>query len=215
MYGRAEEVVAAALGAQRKVVLVATKVWAPTAAAGVRHFERQLELFGGWVDLLQVHNLSAWREQLDWMVQRRDDGTVTLLGATHYAPSAFGELATAMRSGQIDAIQIPYNPGEREVEDEILPLAKELGLGVVAMRPLGAGGLGRGPDPAALRELGVETWAEAVLKWALSDARIHVVIPATRNPAHARANARAGEPPWFDPAQRASVAELWKRRRRG
>jgi len=212
MYGPAEETVAAALGLQRGMVLIATKVWAATVADGLKHSKKQMDLYTGWIDLLQIHNLQAWREHLDWMDMQRDKGKINLLGATHYDPSAFGELAEVMRSGRVQAVQIPYNPGEREAEDEILPLAEELGLGVIANRPLGGGGLGTGPDPAALAELGVETWAEAVLKWALSDPRIDVVIPATSNPDHVRANAKAGEPPWFDADQRARVAELWKTR---
>src|SRR5919202_509181 len=61
---------------------------------------------------------------------RRDEAFVRLAGATHYSPSAFGELARVMRSGRVQAIQVPYNPHEREVEREILPIADELGLGV-------------------------------------------------------------------------------------
>jgi Aldo/keto reductase family. len=74
------------------------------------------------------------------------------------------------------------------------------------MRPLGEGALVRRTPPASvLDELGVETWPQALLKWALSDARVDVVIPATRNPEHARANAAAGTPPWFDDEQRRLV----------
>jgi aryl-alcohol dehydrogenase-like predicted oxidoreductase len=83
----------------------------------------------------------------------------------------------------------------------LLPLSVELGLAVIAMRPLAEGDLLR-REPSAgelapLREFGVESWPQALLKWVLSDERVDVAIPATRNPAHARANAAAGSPPWF------------------
>jgi diketogulonate reductase-like aldo/keto reductase len=83
---------------------------------------------------------------------------------------------------------------------------------VIVMRPLGSGRLvRRAPSPerlAPLRELGVETWAQALLKWELSDKRVDVAIPATSRPERTAENARAGEPPWFGPQERQLVEEL-------
>jgi aryl-alcohol dehydrogenase-like predicted oxidoreductase len=213
MYGRAEQVLGAAIAPRRDEAFVATKIWTDSVGDGRDQFARQMDHFGGRVELEQVHNLVRWREHLDWMAAEQRDGRIGLLGATHYNPAAFGELARVMRSGLIQAIQVPYSPGEREAEREILPLAEELGLGVVAMRPLGAGHLGAGPPAAELEALGVESWAEAVLVWILSDPRVTVVIPATGDPAHARANARAGAHPGLEPDARQHVEEIWRARR--
>jgi aryl-alcohol dehydrogenase-like predicted oxidoreductase len=209
MYGRAERVLGRALGERRAEAFVATKIWTSTVSQGHEQLEAQRRYFGGRVDLEQVHNLVAWREHLDWLEHERDAGRIRFIGATHYSAGAFDELAEVMRAGRIDAIQVPLNPREREVEREILPLAEELGLGVIVMRPLGgAGSVIPAPDPRELEPLGLAGWAQALLKWALSDRRVTAVIPATRNPAHARENAAAGRPPWFGPEERRLVEEL-------
>jgi aryl-alcohol dehydrogenase-like predicted oxidoreductase len=209
MYGRAERVLGRALAERRDEAFVATKIWTSSMREGRAQLEAQLRYFGDRVDLEQVHNLVAWREHLDRLERERDAGRIGFLGATHYAASAFDELAAVMRTGRIDAVQIPLNPREREVEREILPLAEELGLGVIVMRPLGGDGtLIPAPDERALEPLGVASWAQALLMWALSDRRVTAVIPATRNPAHAREDAAAGTPPWFGPDERRLVEEL-------
>jgi diketogulonate reductase-like aldo/keto reductase len=209
MYGEAERVLAEGLGARRDHAYVATKIWTPDADEGRRQAKRALAWYGGRVDLYQVHNLVSTETHLDMLERLRDEGHVRHIGATHYSAGAFGDLARVMRSGRLDAIQIPYNPHQREVEEEILPLADELGLGVLVMRPFAEGALMRREVPQdALRELGVRTWAQALLKWVLSDPRCTVAIPATSRPQRPAENAAAGAPPWFDAEQRALVERL-------
>jgi aryl-alcohol dehydrogenase-like predicted oxidoreductase len=208
MYGRAERVLGMALTGRRDAAFVATKIWTASSNDARHQLYRQLELYDGIIDLEQIHNLVAWEHHLPWLEEERDIGRIAWLGVTHYAASAFGELERVMQTGRIDAIQVPLNPQEREVERRILPLAQELGLGVIVMRPLGERSLLPGPDSSLLRPLGVETWAQALLKWALSDERVTAVIPATRNPDHAGENAAAGSPPWFGSDERRLVEKL-------
>jgi diketogulonate reductase-like aldo/keto reductase len=141
------------------------------------------------------------------------EGKIAAIGATHYSAGAFEELETVMRTGRITAIQIPYNPRQREVERRILPLASDLNLGVIVMRPFGEGGLLRSLPPASalepLRPFGVETWPQALLKWGLSDPRCQVAIPATSRPARMRENAAAGQGPWLGMEERAYVGKLF------
>lgn len=206
MYGGAESSLSVALDGKRDDAIVATKIWASSVEEGHEQFERQLEWYGGRVDIEQIHNLLDWREQVSWL---EHDERIGRLGVTHYQASAFGELAVALRTGKFEVLQVPYSPWERACERELLPLAAELGVAVIAMRPLGGSGEHRRRrvelSDADRARLGVETWAQALLGWALGDERIDSVIPATSKPDRAVANAQAVV---LDPDQRAYVEAL-------
>lgn len=203
MYGQAEARVATAFETLESRPLLATKIWTPSIEEGRRQFRNQLSLFGGSVDIEQVHNLIEWRGHLDWMEEERKEGRIRILGATHFRASAFAELEQVMRTGRIQQIQVPYNPTEREVENRILPLAAELGLGVIVMRPFARGELLQAqPSLQELSALGVKSWAEALLRWSLSDHRVHSAIPATSRPGNAIINALVGDAPWFGKDER-------------
>jgi aryl-alcohol dehydrogenase-like predicted oxidoreductase len=212
MYGQAERVLGAALDGRRGDVLVATKVWTDDDAEADEQLASAFGWYGGHVDLYQVHNLVAAPRRLATLERLRDEGKVAVIGATHWQASRFDDLEAVMRGGCVGAIQVPYNPVEREVEKRVLPLADELGIGVVLMRPFAKGELlERPPAPDALRPLepfGVETWPQALLKWILSDPRCHVAIPATSRAERATENAAAGSPPWFGQEERDLVARL-------
>jgi diketogulonate reductase-like aldo/keto reductase len=211
MYRGAEKSLGAALDGRRGDATVATKIWSQSVDEGREQYRRQREWFGR-VEIEQIHNLANWRGQLEWLEEERAAGRIDRLGVTHYAASAFAELGEALRSGRFEIVQLPYNPHEREVERELLPLAADAGVAVIVMRPFGEGALVRRTPSAAelapLREFGVETWAQALLKWVLSDERIDLAIPATSRPDRPAANAAAGSPPWFGPDERALVERL-------
>ena len=212
MYGEAERVLGLALDGRRAEAVVATKVWTADDDQAERQIEASLRHAHGRVELYQIHNLVAWPARLERLERLRDDGLVDVVGATHYDAAAFDELMTVMRSGRIGFVQVPYNPLERDVERAVLPLAEDLGLGVMLMRPFGRGSvLRRWPSPAELAPLepfGVTTWPQALLKWGLSDPRCTLSIPATSRPGRMTENATAGNPPWFGPDERDLVTRL-------
>jgi aryl-alcohol dehydrogenase-like predicted oxidoreductase len=212
MYAESEGVLAAALDGRREQAVVADKVWTSSTREGQEQVRRALEWYVGSVDIYQIHNLVAWREHLPMLEELRARGAVRVVGATHYDRRAFPELMSVMETGRIQMIQIPYNAANRAVERDVLPLAQRLGLGVLVMQPLGTGALvRRSPSPRELQRLapfGVRTWAQALLKWILSDPRVHCVIPATSNKERAVENATAGDPPWFDEETREFVARV-------
>jgi aryl-alcohol dehydrogenase-like predicted oxidoreductase len=210
MYGRAEATLAGALSGIRERIVVATKIWTSSAEEGAAQADHALSLFGH-VDIYQVHNLVNVSAHLALLERLKSERKVRAVGATHYQESAFGDMATLMKSKRLDMVQIPYNPLRRTAERELLPLAESLGLGVLVMSPLQHGILDRRPTPAQLTELGVETWAQAVLKWVASDPRVSTVLTATQQADHVRENARSGEPPFFTPEQRGLVSRIAER----
>jgi aryl-alcohol dehydrogenase-like predicted oxidoreductase len=215
MYGRSEAVLGRALQGMRDRVLVATKVWAPSVSQGKQQIERALRYYDGYVDVYQVHNLVSWEEYLPLLRELQAAGSIGTIGITHYAHSAFPALLEIMETEEIGTVQVPYSAVDREVERRILPLADERQIGVIVMTPLGSGRLTR-TAPAAdelkpFHEFGVSTWAQALLKWVVSDARVSVTIPATSRVERASENALAGSPPFFGPEERERVSWLARR----
>ena len=196
MYGKAERVTGEALGDRRGESIIATKVWTPSDDEAEAQLDASASFYGGHVELMQIHNMVAWRTRLDQIEARRDAGEIGYVGATHWQVSGYDDLEAAMRTGRLDAIQIPYNPIQREVEERILPLAADLGLGVLIMRPFARADLLRTPPPdaelASLSPFGVTTWGQALLKWCLGHPATTVAIPATTKPASRRRERRRG-----------------------
>jgi aryl-alcohol dehydrogenase-like predicted oxidoreductase len=216
MYGAAERVLAGTLGPRRPAVTIATKVWAGSAREGREQIRRALGWYGGTIDVYQIHNLEAWQTHLPYLEELHAAGRVRAIGITHWSAAHFGRMAEVVESGRVHVVQVPLNPREREVEQELLPLAARRGLGVIVMRPLGQGGLARTVPPGRelgfLADHGLRTWPQALLNWGLSDPRVTVTIPATGQAEHAVENCAVGAARRFDEATRERVAALAARR---
>lgn len=197
MYGESESVVGITTEGNQERFQFATKVWCTGLLQGKAEIARSFERFRtDYIDVFQIHNLLDWETHLPTLEALKAAGRIGLIGITHYMTDAYPEMIRIMKGGRISTIQIPYNVLERTCEQEILPLAEELGIGVIVMQPLGVGrlvtGLKREPDLTPLEAHGIETWAQALLAWILADMRVGVVIPATSKPERIRENAAAG-----------------------
>ena len=80
-----------------------------------------------------------------------------------------------MRSEPLDFVQVTYNPVDREVEERILPLARDRGIAVIVNRPFRQGTLlrtlARQPLPAWSADIDCTSWAQFVLKFIVSHPR--------------------------------------------
>ncbi|MCL2524085.1 MAG: aldo/keto reductase [Betaproteobacteria bacterium] len=199
MYGRAEETTGELLAAagSRSRAFVASKVWIEGREAGRRQMEASLRLLRAEpLDLMQVHNLVDWRDQLATLREWKAAGRIRHLGVTHYHAGAYDALAAVLRAERLDFVQINYSLDEREAERLILPLAAERGVAVLINRPFGGGGLLRRlrdkPLPPWAAEIGAGSWAQLLLKFVLSQPAVSCAIPGTGKPEHMADNAAAG-----------------------
>ncbi|MDP2716036.1 aldo/keto reductase [Rheinheimera sp.] len=211
MYGSAPDVMGHALaqldtakpGAVQSDIadslFAAEKIWSP---AGGSTLGQVADLQRRWnipqFDLLQVHNLSDWREHLAVLRELKAAGKVGYIGITTSHGRRHREVEQIMAAEDIDFVQLTYNIVEREAEQRLLPLAAEKGIAVIANRPYNGGNLikslkRRGERlPGWAAEHGCTSWAEFLLKFIVSHPAISCAIPATTQLAHLQENMRAG-----------------------
>ncbi len=195
-YGHAEQVVGVVTENVRDRFYLATKVRTQGKEAGEAQIARSFSLLKtDYIDLFQVHNLVDWQTQLPTLEALKAEGRVGMVGVTAMVTEAYPTIMDLMRAGRVDAVQIPYNVINRSVASELLPLAEELSIGVLVMEPLQKGRyvneLIAQPDLSPLAGYGINTWAQALLSWVVSDPRVSSAIPTTSRPERISENARA------------------------
>ena len=189
----------------------AEKVWIGDAARGPAQIEASRQFWGvPRFDLMQVHNLLAWREHLPRLFDMKAAGRLRYVGITTSEGRRHAEIEQIMRSQPIDFVQISYNLLDRDVEQRILPLAQQRGIAVIVNRPFREGALlqalARHRLPAWAAEIDCDSWAQVALKFVVSHPAVTCAIPATSRVAHLRQNMGAARGRLPEPALRARMA---------
>lgn len=215
-YSNAEDVLGdllAELGLRDKIFL-ATKLAADHRAAGEAQFAASLRrLRTDQVELLAVHNLRDWKNQLALARELKAQGRTRYVGLTHYVDGKHDELAGIMAAQKPDFIQINYSVNAPHAEKRLLPLARDTGVAVMINRAFDDGRLfarvADRPLPGWAAEAGVSSWAQMFLKFALGHPAVTVVIPATGKPDRQSDNLKAGSGPDLTAAQRAELVAMF------
>jgi uncharacterized protein len=150
IYGDSEQKMGAALQPFRSRVVLATKVWAKTAGDAEKELAMSFErLRTERIDLIQCHNVSN-QEELDKVLgpggayetlsKAKAEGRVKAIGFSSHNPDV---ALKAIESGKFVTVQFPFNFIENDPEERVFPSAREHGLGIIAMKPLGGGLLER------------------------------------------------------------------------
>jgi aryl-alcohol dehydrogenase-like predicted oxidoreductase len=190
--GQSEEVLAQALGSRRKSVLIATKAYGATGpgendkGASRHHLIEACEaslrrLKSDYIDLYQIHNLDSLTPHEETL-RALDDlvraGKVRYIGSSNFSAwQKMKALFAAERQGleRYVSQQIQYSLLWRDVEDELLPLGVDQGVGALIWSPLASGYLSgkfRGEGPSEKNRLSGSRLA------AVDDARARRILEA-------------------------------------
>jgi aryl-alcohol dehydrogenase-like predicted oxidoreductase len=161
--GHNERLLAKALAHHRDEVTLATKFGITRDENGPRldarpqrvrsYCEESLGRLGtDHIDLYYLHRVDPEvpvEDTVGAMTELVDRGMVRYLGISECDP---GQLRRAAAAGPLSAVQLEWSLWWREPEDDVIPAARMLGIGLVAFSPLGRGFLAAGVEPGELAE---------------------------------------------------------------
>ena len=165
------------------------------------------------IDLMQVHSLRDWENNIPLLQELAQDGQFRYIGVTTSRSSQYAEMEKAMTRHDLDFIQVDYSLEQREAAERLLPLAADRGMAVMLNRTFGGGrifaAVGGQPLPEWASELQITSWAQLLLKYALSHPAATVAIPGMTKVRHVEDNFGAARGPMPDARQRRQMEEFF------
>lgn len=147
IYGNAEEALAKVLKTRRDKTFLVTKCMTDTRKDAQESFETSLRTMGvDHVDLLHLHSTGdrdldtvlANNGMWDYFLDLKKQGKTRFLGITgHNRP---GKFLRMLDTKQVDVMMVAMNFVDQHIygfENKVLPRARELGVGVMAMKVFG------------------------------------------------------------------------------
>jgi len=189
----------------------------PAGAAGVggmESFQRSVERLKK-VDLLFIHFVDSVEAMMPLVADLKKQGRVRYIGITSIRPPEYPRLLECLRKYPLDFLQVNYSLGDRSAEAEVLPLAAERRIAVMAAVPLGGGRnllikqVGDRPLPAWAADFGIATWGQFFLKYVVSHPAITCAIPGSSKLEHLEDNQAAGHGRLPDATTRMKMEEFW------
>src|ERR1700728_2383269 len=140
LYGQAEQLIGDLVAGlhNREHLFLATKVIAQDAKAGAASMEESMRrLKTQRIDLMQVHNLIGVEAMIPLLQEWKKAGRIGYYGITTSNPNDHGRMMDYMRRLPMDFIQVDYSLANRSAAPELLPLAVQKGIAVIADSPFG------------------------------------------------------------------------------
>lgn len=199
MYGSAEAVLGELLKQinNKQALFAATKVWTYGKQPGIEQMQDSMRRMGvKRFDLMQIHNLRDWQIHLETLKGWKATGKVRYIGITTSHGRFHDELEVILENEPFDFVQFSYNLANRDVEQRLLPIARERRMAVLVNRPYARGDLFRSVKGKALPEWASEfdcsSWGQFFLKYVVSHPDVTCAIPATSKVKHMLDNMGAG-----------------------
>lgn len=175
---------------------------------------RQLQV--SKLDLMQIHNLHGMNELMPHLKEYKAAGKIRYIGMSTSTDGQYEGIMQAIRMHKPDFVQVDYSVGNRSAADAVLPLAQEMGLGVLINVPFGGRGrsffprvAGKAVPEWAAKEFDATTWAQFFLKYIVSHPAVTAAIPGTTSMAFLEDNQAGARGRLPNAAQRKKMEEYW------
>lgn len=129
-------------------IILATKSQSRDAAGMEKDVKASLSrLKADFIHIYQLHavnnseilnSVMAKGGALDALRKMKKEGCIGAIGITGHRADV---LVDALKTGEFETVQVPYNFIETEPEKKLFPLARRLEIGIIAMKPFGGGAL--------------------------------------------------------------------------